>query len=109
MNAEFDDSDALRKYFELMLSMTRIINAVVISRGQLNDQVKLHARKFLKENRQTIVAIFKRYAKVGGLQVDSGTDLESLVDNFTLLISACGFIDVSGQKSRSQHLTKSTS
>lgn len=78
-----------------MLSILRIINAVVVTKGPQNDQVMAQAKQFLKENRHTIVAIFKRNAKIGGLQVDPGANLNSLVDNFTLLISASGFIDVS--------------
>ena len=41
-----------------------------------------------------MVSIFKRSVKVGGLQ-DIGTDLGELVDCFTLLVSATGFLEVS--------------
>jgi nuclear pore complex protein Nup205 len=50
----------------------------------------------LRENRNSMVAVFKRNVKVGGLQ-DVGTDLSDLVDCFTVLVSATGFLEVSVQ------------
>lgn len=74
-----------------------------MSRGPYNHQTITDTRKFLSENRQTIVTIFKRYAKIGGggavtrIQTDEspGIDLRELVRNFVLLISATDFLDVS--------------
>lgn len=77
-----------------MLSVLRVIVAVVISRGAQNSQTMHQARQFLKDTRASIVAIFKRHAKVGGIAVEGVGDLSELVDAFTLLISATGFLEV---------------
>lgn len=91
-----ENPDALTNYFDLMLAVLRIVNAVVISRGNQNDQTVKLARNFLGENRGSMVSVFKRYGRVGGLDVvGKGIDLEELVEGFTLLISACGFLEVS--------------
>ena len=76
-----------------MLSVLRVINSAVISRGQKNEQTVYQAREFLKENRHSMVSIFKRSVNVGGKQ-DTGVDLGELVDCFTLLVEITGFIQV---------------
>ena len=91
--SEFDNPDALKKYFELMLFVLRVINSAVISRGQKNEQTVYQAREFLKENRHSMVAIFKRSVNVGGTQ-DIGVDLGELVDCFTLLVEVTDFLKV---------------
>lgn len=78
-----------------MLSILRVINAVVLSRGQQNDQTVRQAREFLTQNRASMIAVFKRNANIGGVPTENIGDLSDLVDNFTLLISACGFLEVS--------------
>ncbi|KAF2204144.1 hypothetical protein GQ43DRAFT_201218 [Delitschia confertaspora ATCC 74209] len=93
---EFDNPDALKKYFELMLSVLRVINSAVISRGQKNEQTVYQAREFLKENRHSMVAVFKRSVNVGGTQ-DIGVDLSNLVDCFTLLVEVTGFLEYEDQ------------
>lgn len=82
-----------------MLSILRVINAAVLSRGPQNDQTLHQAREFLKQNRGAMVAVFKRNANVGGVHADNDSEMrevmDALVDNFTLLVSATGFLDVS--------------
>ncbi|PSN65951.1 hypothetical protein BS50DRAFT_401890 [Corynespora cassiicola Philippines] len=95
---EFDNPDALKKYYELMLSVLRVINAAVIARGRQNDQTVFQAREFLKENRHSMVAIFKRSVNVGsGQDVGAQRDLADLVDCFTVLVEITGFLEVSTQ------------
>jgi nuclear pore complex protein Nup205 len=94
-----EDPSALKKFFDLMLNVLRVVNAVILSRGMNNDQSIKFARDFLNENRTSIVAVFKRHAAVGGLKVESGNegveiDLGDLVDHFTLLISGVGWVEV---------------
>lgn len=95
---EFDDAQALKKYYELMLSVLRVINAAVISRGRQNDQTVFQAREFLKENRHSMVAIFKRSVNVGvgvGVSEEAQQDLVDLVDCWTVLVDVTGFLQVS--------------
>lgn len=69
---------------------------MVLSRGPQNDQTIDQARMFLAENRASIVAIFKRQAKIGGVWVgEVGGDLDELVEFYVLLMTMTGFLDVS--------------
>jgi nuclear pore complex protein Nup205 len=93
---EFDDPKALKKYYELMLSVLRVINAAVIARGRQNDQTVFQAREFLKENRHSMVSIFKRSVNVGaGQHSEAQQDLVDLVDCWTVLVEVTGFLEVS--------------
>ncbi|KAF1847136.1 uncharacterized protein K460DRAFT_280943 [Cucurbitaria berberidis CBS 394.84] len=90
---EFDDPNALRKYYELMLAVLRVINAAVIARGRQNDQTVWQAREFLKENRHSMVSIFKRSVNVGaGQHAETQQDLVDLVDCWTILVDVTGFL-----------------
>jgi nuclear pore complex protein Nup205 len=105
---EFDDPKALKKYYELMLSVLRVINAAVIARGRQNDQTVFQAREFLKENRHSMVSIFKRSVNVGaGQHSEAQQDLVDLVDCWTALVEVTGFLEVcsSDFKLRESELT----
>ena len=87
-----ENAEALKKFFELMLSVLRIINSLVLrTRG---DQIIKAARSFLAENRHSVVSVLKRHAGVGGLEVGKEIDLGDLVDNLTVLITETGFLEV---------------
>ena len=95
-NSEIDNPEALSKYYRLLLSITRVITAVVLSRGPQNEQTIESAKVFLTENRPLVVSVFKRQAKIGGVSFDdAGVDIEDLVELFMLLITMTGFLDVS--------------
>lgn len=94
VTTEFDNPNALKKYYDLMLAVLRVINAVVVARGAQNEQSTYQALTFLKENRNTMVSIFKRSVNVG-LAKDVGEDLNDLVDCFTVLVEMTGFLQVS--------------
>lgn len=87
--------DALHHYYELVLSVIRVLVTAVFTRGLHNKQMVDQARQFLAENRQSIVGIFKRYANVHGVEsVSSKPELEGLVKSFTALIAATDFLEV---------------
>ena len=95
-NPEIDNPEALAKYYRLILSITRLITSVVLSRGPQNEQTIESARVFLTENRPLVVSMFKRQARIGGVSFDdAGVDIEELVELFILLIAMTGFLDVS--------------
>ncbi len=77
-----------------MLSVLRVINTAVLSRGDQSDSTITVARQFLQENRQCIVTIFKRNVKLKGPRTASSSDMDDLVDNFTLLMFITGFLEV---------------
>ncbi len=93
---EIDNPEALGKYYRLLLSLTRVIAAIVLSRGPQNEQTIDSAREFLVENRPLVVSIFKRQARIGGVTFDNeGVDIEDLVELLVLLIAMTNFLDVS--------------
>ena len=92
---DLESPEALGRFFELMLAVLRIINAVVLAHGPQHDATVQLARQFLADNRPTIAAVFKRHANIGGLRMEEGIDLGELVDNFTLLLSSTDFMKVS--------------
>lgn len=99
---EFDDSNSLKKYYELMLAVLRVINAAVLARGRQNDQTIFQAREFLKQSRHSMVAVFKRSVNVGAGVGQDGVlvkDLADLVDCWTVLVEVTGFLEVCEAKS----------
>ena len=92
---EMASSNALGHYFDLMLAILKIINAAVLINGTLHAQSMHQARQFLKDYRGVVVAVFKRNANIGGYRAQKAIDLNALVDNFTVLISATEFLEVS--------------
>ncbi|KAI9837296.1 MAG: hypothetical protein M1819_000370 [Sarea resinae] len=99
LGLEIDNPAALEKYYELLLSVIRVINAAVLSRGPQNEQTMQQARKFLTENRPSVVAVFKRHAKIGSGQAEIICDLEQLVESFVLLITMTNFLDIEEETS----------
>ena len=96
--SDIDNPQAIRKYYQLLLAVLRIVVAVVVSRGPQNEQTINQARGFLTEYRPLVVAIFKKQAYIKGLQHSSTDDSRFLVDLaefFVLLISLTGFLEVS--------------
>jgi nuclear pore complex protein Nup205 len=80
----------------LLSSVIRVIVSAVFIRGIHNEQILEQTRIFLTENRQNMVGIFKRYAKVGGTPTtDNQETLHDLVKSYTALIVAVGFTEVS--------------
>ncbi|KAF2744995.1 hypothetical protein M011DRAFT_470011 [Sporormia fimetaria CBS 119925] len=91
LGLEFDDPDSLKKYYDLILAILRVVNAAVIARGRQNEQTVFQAREFLRENRQSVVSIFKRSVNVGAAR-DAQEDLTDLVDCLTVLVEFTGFL-----------------
>lgn len=92
---EMDNPEALGKYYHLILSITRVICSVVLSRGPQNEQTLDQAKSFLMENRALVVAIFKLQARVGAVTFESmGVNVDGIAELFVLLITFTGFLDV---------------
>jgi nuclear pore complex protein Nup205 len=94
---DIDNPLALGAYFSLLLHLTHILNAIVLSRGQQNDQTLAQARAFLTEYRSCVMSLFKRSARIGvaGSKDDGENEkvLEELVDALTVLMAASGFLE----------------
>lgn len=91
---DVEDPQALGRFYELLLAMLRVINAIVLGQDTQNDQVIYHARQFLHDYRPTMNSVFKRNAGIGANGADHQTVLNELVDNYTALIVASGFMEV---------------
>lgn len=90
-----DNPDALRNYYDLLLSVIRVIVSAVFSRGVQNEQIIDQTRAFLSENRPSMVGVFKRHARIGGAATaDYHETLHDLVKSYVALASAAGFVEV---------------
>ncbi len=101
MLLDIDNPETLRQYYDLLLSVIRIIISTALSRGAKNQQSLEHTRQFLTENRQSMVGVFKRYASIGGV-APPGTrnDLGDLVKSYVALITMAGFVDFEEEKAQ---------
>lgn len=94
-NTDIDNPNALRRYYDLLLSVIRVIVSAVFSRGVHNEQIKAQTRAFIAENRPCMVGVFKRFAKIGGdAAADHQDALRELVKSFMALVTATDFLEV---------------
>lgn len=94
MVIDIDDENAISKHYELLASVMRVVCAAVLSRGSQNQQTLGQGRKFLAENRLSILAVFKKSAGIGTGSVLSGQIIDELAESFMLLMTITGFLDV---------------
>lgn len=92
--SEIENPDSLQRFYDLLRSVLRVINAVVLSRGPQNTQTVKLAQQFVTTNRASIVAVLKRHAKIGGVHANSSGDLDDLVDCYVLLLTTSKFLEV---------------
>lgn len=85
---------AVTKHYNLLTAVMRIICATVLSRGSQNQQTLDQGRRFLADNRLTILAILKKSAGLG-LNSKPDESIQDLADIFMLLMSMTGFVEVS--------------
>lgn len=94
-DADIDNPDALRKYYDLLDSVLRVIVTATFSRGLHNEQIIDQARSFLAEHRHSMVGIFKRFAKIGGTDAaDHHEALTSIAKSYTALVAATDYLEV---------------
>jgi nuclear pore complex protein Nup205 len=73
----------------------RVLNATVFSRGFENEQTIKQGRKFLADNRTSILTVFKRSARVGLVdQALSDESVEELAEAYMLLMTTVKFLEV---------------
>jgi len=85
---------ALEKHYNLMAAAMRVICAAVLSRGPQNQQTIDQGRRFLSENRLSVLAALKKSAGLGDSTGVSEQIIDELAELFLLLISMTGFLDV---------------
>lgn len=91
---EIDDKDAVKRHWDLLAAIMRVICATVLSRGSQNEQTLEQGRKFLMDNRMSIMAVLKKSAGLGGNQKDT-MDVDELAESYMLLMTVTGFLEVS--------------
>jgi nuclear pore complex protein Nup205 len=113
IRSDIEGPDAITKHYRLLAAVMRVICAAVLSRGSQNQQTLEQGRRFLSENRLSILAVLKKSAGLGNTSGISEQSIDELADSFMLLISVTGFLDVSDQVlifySRFPSLTSSSS
>lgn len=72
----------------------RILCAAVLSRGSQNQQTIDQGRRFLAENRLTVLSLLKKSAGLGSIAGSSDQSIDELAASYLLLISVTGFLDV---------------
>jgi len=72
----------------------RILCAAVLSRGPQNQQTIDQGRKFLSDNRLTVLSVLKKSAGLGGPTGSSNPSIDELAESYMLLISITDFLDV---------------
>ncbi|KAJ5713216.1 uncharacterized protein N7483_010397 [Penicillium malachiteum] len=96
---DIDDPDSLRRFYDLLLSVLRVIVTAVFSRGIHNEQIKAQTRAFIGENRACMVGVFKRFAKIGGGALAGHQEvLCELVKSFMVLVTATDYLDFEEQE-----------
>lgn len=72
-----------------------MICAVVLSRGPQNEQTLDQGRRFLADNRLSVLAVLKKSAGLGTNVEASMQSIGELADSYMLLMSFTGYLDVS--------------
>lgn len=75
----------------------RLICACILSRGSQNQQTLESGRRFLTENRLSIMAVLKKSAGLGGGMADVESVAE-LAESYVLLMTVTGFLEAEGEK-----------
>jgi len=96
-NPDIEGPDAVTKHYQLLAALMRVICASVLSRGSQNQQTLEQGRKFLAENRLSILGVLKKSAGLGNTGGVSEQCIEDLADSFMLLMSVTGFLDSEDQ------------
>ena len=73
----------------------RVISAAILSLGSQNQQTLEQGRKFLSENRLSILAVLKKSAGLSSVNQRPDESVQDLADVFMLLMSVTGFVEVS--------------
>ncbi|KAL3460377.1 hypothetical protein BJX64DRAFT_278566 [Aspergillus heterothallicus] len=107
LGIDIDNPDALQNYYSLLDSVLRVIVTAVFSRGLHNEQMIEQTRSFLTENRQSMVGIFKRFAKIGGAgAAEHHETLTSIAKSYTALVAATDFLEQNSRGATEQRSGK---
>ncbi|KAG9245395.1 nucleoporin Nup186/Nup192/Nup205 [Calycina marina] len=94
LGVDIDIPDAVSKHYDLLTALMRVTCAVVLSRGSQNAQTLDIGRRFLTENRLSIMAVLKKSAGIGAQSDVVGGSIGELADSYMVLMSITGYIDL---------------
>jgi hypothetical protein len=93
IDLDIEGPDGVSKHYNLLTAIMRVICGALLSRGPQNEQCLEQGRRFLSENRLSIMAVLKKSAGlVAGVVVSEA--IEDLADSFMLLVTFTGFLEV---------------
>jgi len=95
MNSDINHDNAIEKHYGLLAALMRVICAAVLSRGEQNERTLDQGRRFLNENRLSILAVLKKSAGIGTGADASEPSIDALAESYMLLMSVSGFLDAS--------------
>lgn len=90
------DPTALERHYALLVKVTRVLGAAIISRASHNV---LQGRRFLTEHRMLVMHVLKRSAGIGAggtgqMERKLGQRIDELAEALLLIISATEFLEV---------------
>lgn len=91
---DIEGAGAISKHYKLLTAVMRVISAAVLSRGSQNQQTLEQGRKFLSDNRLSILAVLKKSAGLSVVNHKPDESVQDLADVFMLLMSVTGFVEV---------------
>jgi nuclear pore complex protein Nup205 len=95
INLDIKGPNAIEKHYNLLVAIMRVLCATILSRGTQNQQTLEQGRRFLSENRSSVLAVLKKSAGLGSAVGAPEQSVDELADAFMLLMSITGFLDVS--------------
>ncbi|KAI9052231.1 hypothetical protein LZ554_003588 [Drepanopeziza brunnea f. sp. 'monogermtubi'] len=106
LGVDIDGPGAVSKHYNLLAAVMRILCATILSRGSQNQQTMELGRRFLLENRMSLLAVLKKSAGLGGAVKASNQSIDDLAETYVLLISITNFIDFEDQTTENQQAAK---
>ncbi|KUJ09923.1 uncharacterized protein LY89DRAFT_689819 [Mollisia scopiformis] len=106
LGVDIEGPNAMIKHYNLLTAIMRIICAAVMSRGAQNQQTLEQGRRFLSENRLSILAVLKKSAGLGGVHHQPDESIQELADVYMLLMSVTGFVEFEDQSNQQKQASK---
>ncbi|PBP25297.1 nuclear pore complex subunit [Diplocarpon rosae] len=97
---------AVDKHYKLLAAVVRLLCTNILSRGSQNQQTMELGRRFISENRPSILAVLKKSAGLGAGAGASDQSIDDLAEMYVLLISVAEFIDFEDKTIQKQQATK---
>ena len=92
---DIDNPLALKEFYRLLSAVLRLVTAVVMARGPSNAHVLQQTQGFLRDNRFSMQAVFKRISAVKKTAGPPESEAVEVADEFERLILVTGFLEVS--------------